>query len=223
MPTAHSAPVVHSLAEARKQVERYQIEIGNSRTLCERMSRTHQWYAIRSVDGGWLFAPSKFVGHAFEDAGAYLEHGGGAGQADGRATEAALKRWRVQPPTSILGLLNEALNDFVARHGARRRLGGDGDQVWLLPDDESSVKVKPDTLSRESWRERIVVDPAICHGRPRIAGTRIRVTDILEMLSAGVTSADILADFPTLRDEDISAVLAYAAHSLDHRVVQAAA
>ncbi len=222
MSFAQPFPVIKSLAEARQQVERYQIEIEDSRALCERMSRTHQWYAIRSEDGGWLFAPSKFVGHAFKDARDYLKHSGGGGQADGRATEAALKRWRVEPPASISGLLNEALDDFVGRHGARRRLDGAGDEIWLLPDDEASVRAKQGEFSRAGWRERIVVDSAICHGRPRIAGTRIRITDILEMLAAGATSAEVLADFPTIRGEDISAVLAYAAHSLDHRVVQAA-
>lgn len=223
MPAYHTFPVIQSLAEARKQVERYQIEIGRSRALAERMSRTHQWYGIRSADGGWLFAPSKFVGHPFKDAQDYLEHSGGGGQANGRATEAALKRWRVQPPVSISGLVSEALDDFVAHHDARRRLGGTGDEIWLLPDDDMSVRAKPSASSRGGWRERIVVDPAICHGRPRIKGTRIRVTDILEMLSESVSPAEILADFPTLRQEDISAVLGYAAHSLDHRVVQAAA
>jgi uncharacterized protein (DUF433 family) len=51
---------------------------------------------------------------------------------------------------------------------------------------------------------------------------RIRVSDILDMLSAGATRQEILLDYPYLEDEDISAALAYGAESTDHRVVSAA-
>jgi uncharacterized protein (DUF433 family) len=69
---------------------------------------------------------------------------------------------------------------------------------------------------------RISVDPAICGGRPTITGTRMRVTDILEMLAGGAAAAEIVADFPYVSGADIRAVLAYAAHSADHPVVIAA-
>ena len=58
---------------------------------------------------------------------------------------------------------------------------------------------------------RIAIDPAICGGRPIVAGTRLRVTDILEMLAGGADEAEILADFPYVKAEDIRACLAYAA------------
>jgi uncharacterized protein (DUF433 family) len=48
---------------------------------------------------------------------------------------------------------------------------------------------------------------------------RIRVSDILDMLAGGATRQEILADFPYLEDDDISAALEYAAESADHRVV----
>jgi uncharacterized protein (DUF433 family) len=51
---------------------------------------------------------------------------------------------------------------------------------------------------------------------------RIRVADILEMLSAGATREEILADYPYLEDDDISAALEYAAAAADHRIVSAA-
>jgi uncharacterized protein (DUF433 family) len=51
---------------------------------------------------------------------------------------------------------------------------------------------------------------------------RIRVTDILDMLSVGATRQEVLVDYPYLEDDDISAALAYAAESADHRVVSAA-
>jgi uncharacterized protein (DUF433 family) len=58
---------------------------------------------------------------------------------------------------------------------------------------------------------RIAIDPAICGGRPTIAGTRMRVTDILEALASGVTEQEIVQDFPYVKLEDIRACLAYAA------------
>lgn len=58
---------------------------------------------------------------------------------------------------------------------------------------------------------RIAVDPAVCGGRPVVAGTRVRVTDILEMLAGGASTAEILTDFPYLSEEDVRAALSYAA------------
>lgn len=58
---------------------------------------------------------------------------------------------------------------------------------------------------------RIAVDPQVCGGRPVIAGTRVRVTDVLEMLAGGASPAEIVADFPYPREEDVRAALAYAA------------
>jgi uncharacterized protein (DUF433 family) len=57
---------------------------------------------------------------------------------------------------------------------------------------------------------RITVDPEVCFGKPCIRGTRVRVTDILEMLAGGAACAEILTDFPYLEDEDIAAALALA-------------
>ena len=69
---------------------------------------------------------------------------------------------------------------------------------------------------------RIAVDPTICGGRPVIAGTRVRVTDILEMLAGGADPAEIAADFPYLSEDDVRAALSYAAAAADHPVVLAA-
>jgi uncharacterized protein (DUF433 family) len=57
----------------------------------------------------------------------------------------------------------------------------------------------------------IDLDPAVRGGKPCIRGTRITVYDILEYLAGGMTEADILADFPSLRAEHIRACLAFAA------------
>ena len=59
--------------------------------------------------------------------------------------------------------------------------------------------------------ERISTNPAICHGKPCIRGLRYPVDMILDLLSAGMTGEDILADYDDLEPEDIQAVLAYAA------------
>jgi uncharacterized protein (DUF433 family) len=49
------------------------------------------------------------------------------------------------------------------------------------------------------------------------------VADILAMLAGGASEAEVLADFPYLKAEDIRASLAYAAQAVDHSIVQAAA
>lgn len=69
---------------------------------------------------------------------------------------------------------------------------------------------------------RIAVDPQVCGGRPVVAGTRVRVSDVLEMLAGGASPAEIAADFPYLSEDDVRAVLAYAAAQADHPVVLAA-
>ena len=69
---------------------------------------------------------------------------------------------------------------------------------------------------------RITIDDAKCGGRPCIRGMRIRVTDILELLSAGASIEEILQDYPGLEREDILASIEYAAHQTDHAVLLSA-
>ena len=68
---------------------------------------------------------------------------------------------------------------------------------------------------------RITIDPEQCGGRPCIRGMRIRVNDVLELLAAGETPEQILADYPYLQLDDIAASLLYAAHQLDHPIIAA--
>ncbi len=63
----------------------------------------------------------------------------------------------------------------------------------------------------DSWRKRITLEPGKRGGRPCIRGMRITVFDVLSYLAAGMTTAQILEDFPYLTAEDIQACLAYAA------------
>jgi uncharacterized protein (DUF433 family) len=70
--------------------------------------------------------------------------------------------------------------------------------------------------------DRVTFNPEQCGGRPCIRGMRIRVKDILDLLAAGVSEAQILADFPYLEREDIAACLAFAAEQADHPILVAA-
>jgi uncharacterized protein (DUF433 family) len=68
---------------------------------------------------------------------------------------------------------------------------------------------------------RITVKPGLCGGRPTIRGLRIRVQDVLGLLAAGASRAEILEDYPYLEDADITAALQYAARSMDHSILAA--
>jgi uncharacterized protein (DUF433 family) len=69
---------------------------------------------------------------------------------------------------------------------------------------------------------RITFNPEQCGGRPCIRGMRIRVKDVLDMLAAGATEAEILESYPYLVREDIQASLEYAARQVDHAVLSLA-
>jgi uncharacterized protein (DUF433 family) len=62
------------------------------------------------------------------------------------------------------------------------------------------------------WPERITVDPEILAGKPVIRGTRIAVELILQLLAAGQSENEILANYPGLTREDILACLSYASY-----------
>ncbi len=63
----------------------------------------------------------------------------------------------------------------------------------------------------QNYQGHITIDPNIRSGKPIIRGMRITVYDILEMLSDGMKFNEIIEDFPELKEDDIYAVLAYAA------------
>jgi len=69
------------------------------------------------------------------------------------------------------------------------------------------------------WQDRIVVDPAVCHGRACIKGTRVMVSVVLDNLAAGLTLEEIITSYPSLAHEDVQAALAYAAELGRERVV----
>ncbi len=69
--------------------------------------------------------------------------------------------------------------------------------------------------------ERIVADPETCSGHPRVQGTRIRVSNVLGWLAAGMTPAEITADYSSLTADDIRACLEFAAAAVDAKTVAA--
>jgi uncharacterized protein (DUF433 family) len=77
-------------------------------------------------------------------------------------------------------------------------------------------------MSNELLLSRITIEPGKCGGRPCIRGMRMRVSDVLELLSAGASYEEILKDYPDLERDDILAAIEYAAHQTDHVVLQTA-
>jgi uncharacterized protein (DUF433 family) len=59
--------------------------------------------------------------------------------------------------------------------------------------------------------KRVVSDPKVLDGEPRIRGTRIHVAVVLDSLAEGLTPAQIVDHFPPLTEDDIRAAVAYAA------------
>lgn len=69
------------------------------------------------------------------------------------------------------------------------------------------------------WQDYIIVNPAVCHGKACIKGTRIMVSVVLDNLAAGLSPDEILRSYPSLSREAIRAAIAYAAELTRERVV----
>ena len=69
---------------------------------------------------------------------------------------------------------------------------------------------------------RITIEPGTCGGKPCIRGMRLRVSDVLELLTNGVSVEEILADHPYLEWDDILAAIAYAAQQTNRIVFEVA-
>ena len=65
----------------------------------------------------------------------------------------------------------------------------------------------------------ITADPAVCHGKACIAGTRIMVSVILDNLAAGLTPEEIVRSYPTLSRQAVQAAMSYAAELARERLV----
>ncbi|MFK0570396.1 DUF433 domain-containing protein [Endozoicomonas sp.] len=69
-------------------------------------------------------------------------------------------------------------------------------------------------MNDNQYLNYIEQDPGKRFGKPCIKGTRLAVTDILEMLAEGLSQSEILADHPNLNAEHIKAALLYAANHI---------
>ena len=65
------------------------------------------------------------------------------------------------------------------------------------------------------YRDRITIEPGKRSGKPCVRGLRITVYDVLSYLASGMSTDEVLADFPYLTREDILACLAYPARTAD--------
>ena len=80
---------------------------------------------------------------------------------------------------------------------------GSKTQIWIKEDTSMNLETS------------ITYNPLQCGGKPCVRGMRIRVSDILQMLGEGVSSEEILQDFPDLEPQDIQACLLYAARRVN--------
>ncbi len=69
---------------------------------------------------------------------------------------------------------------------------------------------------------RITINPEQCGGKPCIRGLRIRVSDILDLLSNGLSNQEIVDEFDEIEIADIKACLQYASLKLSHTIIKAA-
>ena len=60
-----------------------------------------------------------------------------------------------------------------------------------------------------NWQDYVIADPAICHGKACIQGTRMMVSVILDNLAAGLTPDEIIQSYPPLTREAIQAAMVH--------------
>ena len=74
-------------------------------------------------------------------------------------------------------------------------------------------------MKEQILSDRITVNPKVMVGKPTIRGLRITVEQVLKALASGVSTQELLADYPELEPEDIQAVLSYAAELVSEEQV----
>jgi uncharacterized protein (DUF433 family) len=79
------------------------------------------------------------------------------------------------------------------------------------------MKPRRANMTRDELLSRISVDPNICFGKPCIKGHRIWVSLILDFLASGMTTQDLLREYPGLEEADILACIAYGAEMARER------
>lgn len=213
--------LVARLDQALDNIRKFSSELGASSMLAERLGYVRSWYALRLDAGGWLFAPSKFVGYRDNTAKKYEAFARPSGDFDGRETERALEQWfgPVKAGSRLGRELSNELQYYLEQYGKRPNANS---RINVIKSELENTAQTAPIVAKSDYLARISADPAIASGRPCIKGTRMRVSDLLGMLAAGATREEILEDFPYISSEDISAGLAYAAAASDHRIINAA-
>lgn len=79
---------------------------------------------------------------------------------------------------------------------------------------EYRAEVKSVAAERDTWEDRITLDPSVLAGKPAIRGTRIAVEFIIELLAEGWTEEEVLRNYPQLTHADILAALHWASEAL---------
>jgi uncharacterized protein (DUF433 family) len=204
-------------AQAAANVRKFAEELPTSPELQATLAYVQSWYALRLDSGSWIFGPSKFIAYPDNTAERFVKTFRKV--PDGGRPEKALAQWfsPIDLDSRLGTELMDALTAFLAQSDRtpRRRV-----RISVVSDETGRNARMP--VYQQAFDSRISINPLICGGRPCIKGTRMRVSDIVDMLAAGASRETILEDFPYLADEDISAALACAARAIDHRVIRAA-
>lgn len=218
MSSRSRARVVTSPAEVIENIATYMRSVAEEERLQARIKQHPAWYAVKDLQERWLFGPSKFIGYHQANAKDYLAS---YSRKDGKETEPALSAWFEQ--VDIGTPLGRELHDEFIRFA--EKFGKTPNVNWRVSVTQEELAARGLSGRRGSEADivsRIAYDPEICGGRPRIKGTRVRVSDIVNALAEGASVEEILEDYPYLSAEDIAAALNYAAKAVDHRVLKAA-
>ncbi|OHD56623.1 MAG: antitoxin [Spirochaetes bacterium GWF1_49_6] len=64
--------------------------------------------------------------------------------------------------------------------------------------------------TESNMKQRVVIDPNICHGKPVIKGTRVLISNLIADLASGLSIDEIIVNYPNVSREDIQAALSFA-------------
>ena len=206
---------VSSVDHVIENIRLYEKVLSRSPQMQGRIRRHAAWYAFRD-DGVWRFGPSKFIGYEGMTAKDYLVTA--KESLDGRKTEDQLERWfpLVNPASDLFSELQRVFKTFAGKYGKEPK------KTWRVRLVSLPGLALPAARTDTDLSGIVVSNPEICGGRPTIRGTRVRVSDIVDMMAHGTTPEEIVEAYPYISTDDIRAALAFAARMLDHPVVKAA-
>ena len=92
-------------------------------------------------------------------------------------------------------------------------------EIGALPTDEEIQQIIVGELLDMPTLDRITADPAILEGKACIRGMRIAVSLVVNLLANGMSTDEIIAEYPDLEPEDIRQALLYAAWAADGAIV----